>query len=49
MFNDIANIAIITPKPEKKQSVSKPKYSKSQALRNVYKAKVSNINKKRGK
>jgi len=49
MFDEIANIVIISPKPEHKQIVPKQKYTKSEALRNVYKAKVSNINKKRGK
>ena len=49
MFDEIANIVIISPKTENKQIVPKPKYTKSDALRNVYKAKVSNINKKRGK
>ena len=49
MFNDIANIAIITPKPEEKQIVPKHKYTKSDALRNIYKVKVDKITKKRGK
>ena len=51
MFNDIANIVVIAPEKQKenKEIVSRPKYTKSQAMRNVYKAKVNNITKKRGK
>jgi hypothetical protein len=49
MFNDIANITIISPQPDKIKIKPRPKYTKSDALRNVYKAKVDNITKKRGK
>jgi hypothetical protein len=49
MFNDIANIPILSVKKEKENIVPRPKYTKSQAMRNVYKAKVNNITKKRGK
>ena len=48
MLDSIANISIPFPKiPEEKKV--RHKYTKSDALRNVYKAKIDKITKKRGK
>jgi len=48
MLDSIANISIPFPKiPEEKKV--RHKYTKSDALRNIYKVKVDKITKKRGK
>ena len=46
MLGQILNIPIISNKPVKE--AERVKYTKSDALRNVYKAKVNKITKKRG-
>jgi|TARA_Y100000310_G_scaffold340858_1_gene438067 hypothetical protein len=48
MLDDIVNVPIISYAPIKKKNKEKPKYTKSDAMRNLYKAKVSSITKKRG-
>jgi len=49
MLDEIANIPIISRKVVPKKKQQRKKYTKSNALRNVYRAKVRSHNKKRGK
>ena len=49
MFDDIIDIPIFKPTLKKQKPKARPKYTKSEAIRNIYKAKVDNITKKRGK
>jgi|TARA_R110002012_G_C11328358_1_gene576716 hypothetical protein len=46
---DIIDIPIIKPALKKPKKKPRPKYTRSNTLRNIYKAKVNNITKKRGK
>jgi hypothetical protein len=48
MLDSIANISIPFPKIPDEEKI-RHKYTKSDALRNIYKAKVDKITKKRGK
>jgi hypothetical protein len=48
MLDSIANIFIPSPKIPGENKI-RHKYTKSDALRNIYKAKVDKITKKRGK
>ena len=46
---DIIDIPIVKPALKKPKKKPRSKYTRSNALRNIYKAKVNNITKKRGK
>jgi hypothetical protein len=48
MLNDIANITIMPHKNIKRPKQEQNKYTKSDALRNVYRAKVHTLINKRG-
>jgi|TARA_R100001594_G_C3963440_1_gene245961 hypothetical protein len=49
MFDEISNIPILKPALKKPNRQPGVKYTRSDAMRNIYKAKVNNITKKRGK
>jgi|6_EtaG_2_1085325.scaffolds.fasta_scaffold142567_2 hypothetical protein len=49
MLKEIGNITILPTKFKQERSVQENKYTRSDALRNIYKAKVNTITKKRGK
>ena len=49
MFDEISNRPILKPALKKPNRQPGVKYTRSNAMRNIYKAKVDNITKKRGK
>ena len=49
MFDEISNIPILKPALKKPNRQPGVKYTRPDAMRNIYKAKVNNITKKRGK